>query len=57
MCLYYVHRMYPKFKTLFYDYRRRRDLSGTSEYDENVTHEYNENESKGKINFISYIRF
>ena len=57
MCLYYVHRMYPKFKTLFYDYRRRRDLSGTSEYDENVTHEYNENESKGNINFISYIRF
>ena len=45
--------MYPKFKTLFYDYRRRRDLSGTSEYDENVTHEYNENESKGNINVIS----
>ena len=45
--------MYPKFQTLFCDYRRRRELSGTSEYDENVTHEYNENESKGNINVIS----
>ena len=45
--------MYPKFKKLFYDNRRRREISGTSEYDENVTHEYNESDSKGNINLMN----
>ena len=39
----------------FYNHRYRRDLPGASEYDENITHEYNENESKGNVNLVSLI--